>query len=224
MIGADDLERLRPTASSSIMPPGVGGGGGGGRPRVNQQPSASSSTPWFASENSRESQLREFRQEAGWDGSVHRSTPANLRGMKPMTGVTMEPWARDAAIYAGVDVEGNGEEPAQASLSSMIAKTRAAKKSGGNAAPSAKAAPIGPGWNSSPQKNTPYALRGIKPVTNEPWTGDERDKEFESSPDAAPKKRATRKKAAPPSKEIGPGWDSSKTTHFSLAKPKANFL
>ena len=40
----------------------------------------------------------------GWDSSVHKATPPQLKGMKP---VTPEPWARDAAVYeAGMDGHG----------------------------------------------------------------------------------------------------------------------
>ena len=76
------------------------------------------------------------------------------------------------------------------------------------------------GWDSSPLRNTPYALRGAKPVTDEPWARDEalsrnmEEKTLKLSPGKA---RAGRKgaNAKPPSAanvSFQPAWDSSKRT------------
>lgn len=80
------------------------------------------------------------------------------------------------------------------------------------------------GWDVSPARATPYALRGVKPVTNEPWARDEAINRPGDESDivqmgAAAKPGAKRmpKKAKPPSSivEARPAWDGSKTTHYS---------
>ena len=232
MIGDADLERLRPTGVSMNSPVGLQA-----KPRVQdgatmqqQQQQA-----WYATDYSREAVIREFRKEAGWDSSVHRSTPATLRGYRPLPGSNMEPWAMDAALYANKggmaeeaihDAEGERSSNFSGLSDIMVEKSRAAKKH-------ARAVPLtakpftGPGWNSSTQRRVPYALRGIKPVTQEPWTTDEnitrdqRQRSARASTSASAKRRAPKRKIVP-AKDIGPGWDSSKHTQFSLAKPNGS--
>jgi hypothetical protein len=185
-------------------------------------------------------ELTEFEErylEGGWNSSVHRLTPGNLKGLRPIGGVsTREPWARDATFYHHSVVSKPSPLPAQAampfekpdsSLGDMVVQAREAKKRskelgaqhGGMK--SSTTAFVGPGWNSSPLRHTPHTLRGSKPMTDEPWTRDERanrrpelnDAGHRGREDDAEKRRRKNKKPATPI-DGRPAWDSSKTTFW----------
>ena len=220
LIGDSNLERLRPTGNTGIMPPGVAqesghaSSNGKGQQQQQQKQKRSSRSPrkqpWFAQDYSREAIIKEYRQEANWNSSVHRSTPSTLRGIKPLPGTTLEPWAQDAVIYAskdGMDEMGGVAifDPEQAhAIGDLVAQARAAKKKHAlsSAAGSSTAKVFqGPGWNSTTQRTVPYALRGIQPVTNEPWSNDafkttktDRDTEAAGKSGGASRKRASKKK------------------------------
>ena len=117
---------------------------------------------------------RAFRR----DSSIFRPVPPDLRGVKP---TTPEPWSRDAIIYmqkAG-DFEEvlNDDEPYtdESPLDSTdptedksINKYLTERPRKGKKAEAAKA------WDGTTRRYCPHGLRGIKPVTREPWSIDEK--------------------------------------------------
>lgn len=117
-----------------------------------------------------------MQREATWDSSPHRYVPPSLRGIKP---ITTEPWVRDAVVYARktgdfeleVDdhLEAYNDESVLDSNNGYVSKITATglKRNasiGGNGQP---------WWDSSPLRHCPHVLRGIQPVTREPWAIDE---------------------------------------------------
>ena len=114
---------------------------------------------------------------------------------------------------------GGGRGGEEESLSNLIAKTRAAKKE----ARDARASKLEGGWNSTPHRPVPYALRGSKPITDEPWARDNgiNGRDADVDPAALPrdavllhggrKAKSKRQQTAPDGR---PAWDSSKSVHF----------
>lgn len=108
------------------------------------------------------------QKEKAWNGSVMRSRPSNLRGMKV---VTKEPWARDEAAYqkrtGSFEEEVNADEPyddrsvlsASKGYQSTITAGLGGRKQ--------------PAWDSSPLRAVPHTLKGLKPITREPWSVDQ---------------------------------------------------
>ena len=111
-------------------------------------------------------------KEENWDSSQHKSPPAYLKHIKPMT---REPWTIDTAIYnEKFDTRDYGQ-PKRYDLrpSSPLAQYREEDPRKRPKGPSQEA------WNSTPFRPTPHALKGIKPATTskEPWVGDQRSRE-----------------------------------------------
>lgn len=132
-------------------------------------------------------ELRNRAREVSWDPSPHLSCPPDLRGLKP---ITVEPWSRDAAIYArktgsfervyNADQFGTGKEKQEAyndecALDSNNPDAKRRYRSRITATGLKRNASLGgqPQWDSSPLRHCPFVLRGISPVTREPWAIDE---------------------------------------------------
>ena len=114
------------------------------------------------------------KKEGGWNSSPHRPVPYGLRGMRPMH--TMDPWSKDVitkrkqqelppsssystACLTRLD---DGMNDSVAELSRRRAEEEVRMSSS-----SAR-----PAWDSTPWFYVPPALRGLKPVTREPWGRD----------------------------------------------------
>ena len=101
--------------------------------------------------------------------------------MKP---ITPEPWARDALVYAqktgsfeqimNGDNFGDGTVKDEYNDESILDSNNG-YRSKVTATGLKKNSSLGgqPLWDSSPLRHTPYVLRGISPVTREPWAIDE---------------------------------------------------
>jgi len=98
-----------------------------------------------------------WKKEQGWNPTPFRNAPWQIRGLNP---VTREPWFEDMAVYnakfAGGD-DGETEYQDGSFGNHAITVQRDDEKH----------------WDSSTMRYVPYALRGLKPVTNEPWARDE---------------------------------------------------
>jgi len=113
----------------------------------------------------REEIEREYREgyekwmkEAGWNSTPFRNAPWQIRGLNP---VTREPWFEDMAIYNAKFGPKEEDEDGMFldgtfGASVAITETQAEKD-----------------WDSTTMRYVPYGLRGLKPVTNEPWARDE---------------------------------------------------
>ena len=128
---------------------------------------------------------RNAERERAWDATPMRYVPANLRGLKP---ITSEPWSRDAAVFAqktgsfekqynaamdGGSVEEYNDESILDSnngYKSHITATGLER----NASLAFGGGDGKPMWDSSPMRYCPHVLRGISPVTREPWCIDEK--------------------------------------------------
>jgi len=112
-----------------------------------------------------------------WDSSVFRNAPWPLRGLKP---VTREPWYHDAAIYNAKFID----DPLEAAGSSGIMddgafqdgtfgyKDKVRRDKDGTAL-TMREEQLHRNWDSSTWRYTPHVLKGIRPVTKEPWARDE---------------------------------------------------
>ena len=146
----------------------------------------------------RELALRNARKELAWDNSVHRSCPPNLRGLRP---ITNEPWVRDAKVYADGDgIEGDFEPVVndfeeyndESIYDSNNPDAAKRYRSQVTATGLKRNASLGgqPLWDSSPMRYTPFVLRGIKPVTREPWCVDEKIYNEDTTRDTTDDERA----------------------------------
>ena len=125
---------------------------------------------------------RNWQREQMWDATPHRTCPSNLRGLKP---ITQEPWSRDAIIYArktgnfervyNADQFGDGSQKREEYNDESALDSNNGYLSRITATGLKKNSSLGgqPLWDSSPLRHTPYVLRGISPVTREPWAVDE---------------------------------------------------
>jgi hypothetical protein len=127
--------------------------------------------------------------EHAWDGSTHRPTPACFLGIKPLTN---EPWSRDAKVYAAktgsfervvnADAFGDGmvaqEEYNDESLLDSINADgqQVGYRSTVTATGLKRNSSLGdqPLWDSSVRRYCPPPLKGISPITREPWCEDEK--------------------------------------------------
>jgi len=117
----------------------------------------------------KERRKQDRAKEDAWDGSVHRSRPSNLRGLKV---ATKEPWARDETAYqkrtGSFEDEVNALDPYddRSVLSASKGYTSTVTATGLNGRKQ-------PAWDSSPLRPVPHTLKGLKPVTREPWSIDQ---------------------------------------------------
>ena len=134
------------------------------------------------------------RRERDWDETQHKYCPPVLRGLKP---TTTEPWTRDAIVYArkagsfereanvemdGLAVEEYEDESALDSnngYATRVTATGLDRQSGGK-----------PSWDASTFRPCPFVLRGMKPVTREPWVFDERIYNRDTTRDTTDDERA----------------------------------
>jgi len=106
-------------------------------------------------------------KERQWDPTPFRVRPSNLVGMKV---TTKEPWAYDESVYqrktgnfeAGYEKEKYDDRSRLSVSKGYTAQVKATGLSGVSQ----------PAWDSSPMRPVPHALKGIKPVTREPWSID----------------------------------------------------
>ena len=128
-------------------------------------------------------------RESTWDGTTHKPTPARFLGIKP---ITKEPWARDAKVYAAktgsfervlnADAFGDGtvaqeEYNDESALDSINADgQQVGYRSTVTATGLKRNSSMGgqPLWDSSVRRYCPPALKGIAPITREPWCEDEK--------------------------------------------------
>lgn len=124
--------------------------------------------------------LREIPKADGttWDPSTFRNAPWPLRGLKP---VTREPWFHDAAIY---NAKFGSDDPLENAGSSGIMddgayidgtfgytdKTHYDKD---GTALTKREERLHKGWDDTTWRYTPHVLKGIRPITKEPWARDE---------------------------------------------------
>jgi hypothetical protein len=107
-------------------------------------------------------------RERAWNPTPMRYTPPNLRGIRC---VTKEPWSIDEQFYqrktgSFEDVKNDDEAFDDRSvLSASKGYTSQVTSSGLKGS--------NPAWNSSPLRQVPHALKGLKPETREPWAVDQ---------------------------------------------------
>lgn len=114
------------------------------------------------------------KKEGGWNSSPHRPVPYALRGLRPMH--TMDPWSKDVMLdrkhkelppsssysTAGLSRLDDGMNDSVAELYNRRQKEdRRLAESIGR-----------PTWDPTPWRYVPPALRGVRPVTKEPWATD----------------------------------------------------
>ena len=114
------------------------------------------------------------KKAQGWNSSPHRPVPYTLRGMRPMH--TMDPWSKDVILERK-----HQQLPSSASYSTACLTrlddgmydnvaalfSRQRKEDGGFVEQTSR-----PAWDPTPWRYVPPALRGVKPVTSEPWAND----------------------------------------------------
>ena len=116
----------------------------------------------------REEKRQHEAKERQWNGTPHRARPSNLAGMRV---VTKEPWALDEAFYQSktgsfeLEYNSKGKYDDRSTLSATKGYTATVTSTGLDGVSQ-------PTWDSSPLRPVPHALKGIKPVTREPWTLD----------------------------------------------------
>lgn len=117
------------------------------------------------------------KQPGDWDATPHRAVPYTLRGLRPLH--TIEPWSksvldsckrlelRACSSYAtsGLHRLDDGMNDDFVNLRRRQMFERSLRDSSSSAGPR-------PEWDSTPWLYTPPALRGLKPVTPEPWSRD----------------------------------------------------
>ena len=107
-------------------------------------------------------------KERAWNGTPMRSRPPNLYGLRVFT---KEPWAQDEHFYqkktGNMEYEYNSREKYD-----DRSKLSASKGYTAQVAATGLSGVDQPAWDSSPMRPVPHALKGIKPVTREPWSID----------------------------------------------------
>lgn len=124
----------------------------------------------------RSTQGRPRSAPGGWDSSPHKPVPYTLRGLKPMYTSAAEPWSRHSAEEWNKLAQGPATRFATSglkklddgqtdSIAQMYHRRRQEEEVAG------KRTGRRP-WDSTTWMYVPPALRGLKPVTNEPWARD----------------------------------------------------
>lgn len=118
------------------------------------------SSPETKRKTKKKAPMRPFEPSSSWNDSPMRPAPWALRGLKTVR----EPWAEDAMVYNkkfGSLHDAKFGPSNQASASHMLGRNmREVPRADGSL------------WDSSTFKNAPWPLRGLKPVTREPWYHD----------------------------------------------------
>ena len=100
-----------------------------------------------------------------WNDTPHRRVPPALRGLK----TEREPWAQDANVYSD-GMEGHG---AVSRLRRMQGKRPpSADEMQREYEQGVELWKKEQGWNPTPFRNAPWQIRGLNPVTREPWFED----------------------------------------------------
>ena len=115
------------------------------------------------------------QKESAWDSSTYKICPSSLRGMRPGT---REPWARDALFYqrkTGSFETVAGAHAREAYNDESALDSNNGYRSQVTATGLKKNASLGgqPLWDSSTRRYCPPNLKGVHPVTREPWCVDE---------------------------------------------------
>jgi len=157
--------------------------------------------------SARERRQREFmaREQANaelrrhWNPSVFHVMPPRFKGIKPQTD---EPWARDAIVYAqktgsferifNADAFGDGTVGREEYNDESALDSNNGYRSRITATGLKRNASLGgqPLWDSSPMRYCPHVLRGIKPITREPWCVDEKIYNEDTTRDTTDDERA----------------------------------
>jgi len=164
--------------------------------------------------------LREVPKPDGtvWDTSTFRNAPWPLRGLKP---VTREPWFHDAAIYNSKFID----DPLEAAGSSGIMddgeyldgtfgyldKTTYDKD---GTALTMREEQLHKNWDSTTWRYTPHVLKGIRPITREPWARDEAT--YNESRNSVDRRGITEVQALQhkaKASDNGPEWNASTASH-----------
>ena len=113
-------------------------------------------------------EIRQLKaKEKAWINTPYRSRPPNLRGLRC---ATKEPWAIDEAFYQ--KKTGNFEDALPKEKYDDRSVLSASKGYTATVTASGLGGVSQPAWDSSPLRPVPHALKGIKPVTREPWSID----------------------------------------------------
>jgi len=176
--------------------------------------------------------LREIPKSDGttWDPSTFRNAPWPLRGVKP---VTREPWCQDAAIYNAKFCD----DPLEASGSTTImddgqfidgtlGNTDKTNYDKDGTALTLREERLHRNWDSSTWRYTPHVLKGIRPVTREPWARDEAVYSESMNAHGATEKRgasglstAEQLEYKTSSKDDSLPWNNSTVAHPGVAYP-----
>ena len=110
-------------------------------------------------------------EPAGWNNTQFRPVPYQLRGMRPMH--TIEPWSgpmldscRRFDLRATDNYDSSGLARLDDGLNDDIVMLRRRRMEEDMRASSVM---MRPAWDSTPWHYVPPTLRGLKPVTKEPW-------------------------------------------------------
>jgi len=109
-------------------------------------------------------------RERAWNASPMRPVPASLKGLKC---ATKEPWHIDQVFYqkktgSFEDVMNDDEAFDDRSVLAASKGYRSQITASG-----VQNSFVQPSWNSSPFRNVPHALKGLRPETREPWAIDQ---------------------------------------------------
>lgn len=117
----------------------------------------------------RAQRAKDKAKERQWNNTPFRSTPPNLRGIKCATG---EPWHKDMVFYmkktGSFEDEPNDEE--MYDDRSVLAASKGYQSS---VTATGLKGVAKPAWDSSTLRPVPHVLKGLKPVTREPWAIDQ---------------------------------------------------
>lgn len=136
---------------------------------------------WAASRLARDlSTNRLHLIQRAWDGSRHVPVPYECRGLRPVTHSCSEPWASesmqkwagatDSGTAVGLGFTTSGLKRLDDGQSDDIVQLFNRRRREDLQKAASRAIPP---WDSTPHRYTPPALRGLKPVTREPWDRDE---------------------------------------------------
>jgi len=105
--------------------------------------------------------------EMGWNGTHHRPVPPKCKGIKP---ITQEMWSTDAHAYHDINIANQDAFHKKYDDRSVLSKSKGYRSEVTHSG--LKKGAEAPDWDSSPHRPIPSALRGLKPMTKEPWGSD----------------------------------------------------
>jgi hypothetical protein len=145
---------------------------------------------WVSRSSSSRSSRSKFRQlslgekalrEMNWDPKPYISTPSSLKGIDLLAGKKPkeEPWSFDASWFVKLLQLQDPAQGSNAQARFWDATARNVYKEESWSSSARKrveeqrlALHPRPAWDRTPMHHQPWALRGIKPVTREPWDVD----------------------------------------------------